>query len=92
EGFANPANRFHKWIYRSRPDVRAIVHTHAVHASALAMLGEPLIASHMDTVALFDDVAHLPEWPGVPFGDEEGRIIAGTLGNCRAILLAHHGL
>ena len=24
----NPATRFHLWVYRARPDVRSIVHTH----------------------------------------------------------------
>ena len=28
DGMANPANRFHIWIYRARPDVQCIVHTH----------------------------------------------------------------
>lgn len=88
----NPANRFHAWIYRRRPEIGAIVHTHAFHASALSMIGVPLTVSHMDTVPLFDAVAHLGEWPGVPFGDEEGAIISEALGTNKAILLAHHGL
>ena len=91
-GQANPANRFHSYIYRAKPDAKAIVHTHPPHASALAMIREPLVPSHMDTVALWGDVAHLADWPGVPFGDEEGEIIATALGDKRAILLAHHGL
>src|SRR5438067_10765142 len=36
KGIANPANRFHHWIYRARPAVQAIVHTHAPYASALS--------------------------------------------------------
>jgi L-fuculose-phosphate aldolase len=91
-GMVNPANRFHAWIYRERADVRAIVHTHAQHVSALAMTGLPLHVAHMDTVALYGCVAHLPQWPGVPFGDDEGRIISQALGQHKAVLLAHHGL
>lgn len=91
-GIPNPANRFHSYIYRERPEVVAIVHTHPPHTSALAMIGQPLIASHMDTVALWGATAYLAQWPGVPFGDEEGRIISEALGQKRAILLAHHGL
>jgi L-fuculose-phosphate aldolase len=28
DSMVNPSNRFHLWMYRHRPDVRAIVHTH----------------------------------------------------------------
>lgn len=92
EGMANPANRFHLWIYRARPETSAIVHTHPPHASALSMIGEELIVSHMDTCVLYENCAYLPQWPGVPIGDEEGRIISAALGDRQAVLLAHHGL
>lgn len=92
KGIPNPANRFHSYIYQARPAVNAIVHTHPPHLSALSMLGVPLVASHMDTIALWNDTAHLAHWPGVPFGDEEGKIIASALGDKRVILLAHHGV
>ena len=88
----NPATRFHLWVYRARPDVRAIVHTHPPAASALAAAGTPLAVAHMDATPLFDDMAFLAEWPGLPTADREGEIIAGALGDKHAILLAHHGL
>jgi L-fuculose-phosphate aldolase len=91
DGFVNPSNRFHLWIYRHRPHVNAIIHTHPPYTSALSMIGEPLKVAHMDTTMFHDDLAWLPEWPGVPIGDEEGRIIHEALGNKRSILLAHHG-
>jgi len=90
-GRANPGVRFHVWIYRKRPDVKAIVHTHAPYASALAATGQPLRTIHMDG-AMLHGTAHLPEWPGVPVADDEGRIISGALGSAKAILLANHGL
>lgn len=91
EGMPNPANRFHSWIYRARPDVQCIVHTHAVHVAALSMLEVPLVVSHMDTTPLYGDCAFLPDWPGVPVGNEEGEIITAALGDKKAVLLAHHG-
>jgi L-fuculose-phosphate aldolase len=87
----NPGVRFHVWIYRKRPDVRAIIHTHPPHASALAATGRPLKIGHMDSSMLYG-TAHLPEWPGVPVADDEGRIISGALGEAKTILLANHGL
>lgn len=90
-GIPNPANRFHTWIYRARPEINCIIHTHPPHISALSMLEVPLIPSHMDTSPLFEDCAFLEKWPGVPVGNEEGKIISEALGDKRAILLAHHG-
>ena len=92
DGMANPANRFHSWLYRARPDVQCIIHTHAVHTAALSMLEVPLEISHMDNCVLYDDVAFLPKWPGIPVGNEEGELIAKAIGNKHALLLAHHGL
>lgn len=91
-GMANPANRFHSWVYRARPDVQCIVHTHALHTAALSMLELPLQISHMDNCVLYDEVAFVPHWPGVPVGNEEGELIATALGTKRTLMLAHHGL
>jgi len=91
-GMPNPANRFHSWIYRARPDVQCIIHTHPLHVASLSMLEVPLEVSHMDNCTLYDDVAFLEKWPGVPVGNEEGEIISAALGDKRAILLAHHGM
>ncbi|HYX64491.1 MAG TPA: aldolase [Burkholderiales bacterium] len=87
----NPGVRFHVWIYRKRPDVKAIVHTHAPYAAALSCTASSLKTIHMDT-AMLHGCAHLPEWPGVPLADDEGRLISGALGEAKAILLANHGL
>lgn len=91
-GLPNPANRFHSWIYNTRPDVACILHTHAQHISALSMLGVPLEIAHTDCCAVYDDVAHLRNWPGVPLGNSEGLIISQALGEKSALLLSHHGL
>lgn len=90
-GRPNPGVRFHVWIYRKRPDVQAVIHTHAPYASALAATGQPLKTIHMDS-AMLHGTAHLPDWPGVPVADDEGRIISGALGEAKTILLANHGL
>ena len=90
-GMANPANRFHSWLYRARPDVTCVIHTHPLHITALSMLELPLEISHMDVCPLYNEVAFLAEWPGIPVGNEEGEIIASAIGSKKAILLSHHG-
>jgi L-fuculose-phosphate aldolase len=91
KGMANPANRFHTWIYKEQPEVNCIVHTHPTYIAALSMLKVPLIISQMDTCALYNDCSFVAEWPGVPVGNEEGILISKALGNNRAVFLAHHG-
>ena len=88
----NPATRFHLWIYGARPDVHAILHTHPPACSALAAAEVPLVVAHMDATPLFEDIAFLPRWPGLPTADREGEIISAALGSCHAVLLAHHGM
>src|SRR5258708_29793401 len=91
EGMANPATRFHLWVYDARPDVNSIIHTHSPWASALAAAREPLVISQLDMTPLHEDGEFLGEWPGVPIADQEGVLISQALGNKRAIILAHHG-
>lgn len=91
-GMANPANRFHSWLYRARPDVGSIVHSHPPYLSALSMLEVPLNISHMDACILYGQVGFLKKWPGIPVGNEEGELITKSIGQKKAILLAHHGM
>ena len=92
DGIPNPGMRFHISIYRARPDVNSVVHTHPPFASALSMIGKKLAVAHMDVAMFYNDCAYLAEWPGVPLADEEGRLISDALGNKHSILLASHGL
>jgi L-fuculose-phosphate aldolase len=91
EGMANPATRFHLWVYRARPDAQSIIHTHSPWAAALAAASQPLVVSQMDMTPFFEDCAFLAQWPGVPIADREGAVISEALGSKRSIILAHHG-
>lgn len=92
-GMPNPATRFHLWVYRARPDLNCIIHTHPPYVSALVAMGQPLVVAHMDATPFFDDIGHLPEWPGLPVGDNEGEQIAAALGaDKHALMLANHGM
>ncbi|WP_296655255.1 aldolase [Paraburkholderia sp.] len=90
-GMANPATRFHLWVYQARADVQSIIHTHSPWVSALVAARQPLVVAQMDMTPFHDDCAFLADWPGVPIADQEGVIISQALGEKRSILLAHHG-
>ncbi|WP_077002555.1 aldolase [Variovorax sp. KK3] len=88
----NPATRFHLWVYRANPAVQCIVHTHPAAVSALATIDRPLEVACMDATPFYENCGHLREWPGLPIGNEEGRLISDALAGRKALLLAHHGL
>jgi L-fuculose-phosphate aldolase len=82
---------FHQAIYLARPDLNAIVHTHSVHAAALACLRRPLPSFHyMVAVAGGSDV------PCVPyhlFGTVAlSAAVASAFADRDACLMANHGL
>lgn len=83
--------RFHRDIYRARPDVGAIVHTHSTHAAALACNGKGIPAFHyMVAVAGGADIRCAPY---ATFGTQElsNHAVAALAGR-RACLLANHGV
>jgi len=82
---------FHQAVYRTRPELQAVVHTHSTHATALACLDRPLPAVHyMVAVAGGDDV---PLVPYFTFGSEQlSQAVGAAMAGRDACLLAHHGL
>ena len=89
----NLAIAFHVAIYRARPDVNCVVHTHPAHALALGTLGQPLEIITQDGAKLLDEVAFHGGYEG-PVLEEGGEAqeIARTLGARSAIVLKHHGI
>ena len=83
--------RFHRDIYAERADVRAIVHTHSVAATAIAVHGRDIPAFHyMVAVAGGDSIRCAPY---ATFGTKALSDHAlKALHHRQACLLAHHGV
>ena len=83
--------RFHRDIYATRPDARAIVHTHAPFCTTLACLGRGIPAFHyMVAVAGGRDIRCAPY---ATFGSQElAHAAVAALDGRRACLLANHGM
>ncbi len=81
----------HTEIYRARPDVNCVVHSHPPYATAFGSLRQPLRpVSHEGSIfyaglPLFDYTTALIRTP------ELGREVAQSLGNCRGLLMKNHG-
>jgi L-fuculose-phosphate aldolase len=80
----------HTGIYRARPDVMSVVHTHPTYSVAFSITKKPILPVHMhgaifaDGVPVFDSVGHVNT-------KELGDGLARALGNRRAVLLKMHG-
>lgn len=82
--------RFHLSIYKARPDVNAILHSHQVYATTIACLGVELPAVHY-LVAWCGDKVPLATY--ATFGTQAlSDNILSVLGDYKACLLENHGL
>jgi L-ribulose-5-phosphate 4-epimerase len=91
EGSARPPLEFHihTEIYRARPDVQAIMHTHPRWSTLLTMVGAPYQVVYAQG-ALLGDIA-LVDSPLSVNTRQMGETVARTLGNRPAVLLKSHG-
>jgi len=83
--------RMHIAIYRERPDVTAIVHTHSVHATAASLSLTQLPVLHDEGLVLFGDSIPIsrPEAPGTW---ELAEAVVAALADARGTLIAKHGV
>jgi L-ribulose-5-phosphate 4-epimerase len=93
EGKLNPSvdTPTHLYIYRQRPDVGGVVHTHSTFATAFAADGKPIPAC---LTAICDEFGGpIPVGKFAPIGGEEiGREVVRAIGESPAILMQNHGV
>ena len=82
----------HAAIHSARPDVHAICHAHGIHGRAWSAFARPLDMLNQDVCNLFRAHSVYAQYGGLALGAEEGRRIAGALGNGKACILMNHGL
>jgi L-ribulose-5-phosphate 4-epimerase len=81
----------HLYIYRHRPDVNGVVHTHSRYATAFAAVGRPI---PVYLTAQADEFGgEIPCAGFTLIGDEGiGRLVVEGIGSSPAILLKNHGV
>jgi L-fuculose-phosphate aldolase len=83
--------RFHRDIFRARPDVAAVVHSHAPYATVMSMLRRPIPASHY-MIAAFGG-ARIECTDYAPFGTQAlSDLAVEGLGPRLGVLLGSHGM
>ena len=93
EGTRNPSvdAPTHLYIYRKRPDVNGIVHTHSNYATAFAALGKEI---PVYLTAMADEFGGpIPCGPYAMIGGEAiGEAVVNHIGKSPSILLKNHGV
>jgi L-ribulose-5-phosphate 4-epimerase len=81
----------HLYIYRNRPDVHGVVHTHSRYATAFAAVGRSIpvyLTGHADEFG-----GEIPCAGFAFIGDDSiGSLVVDGIGRSRAILLKNHGV
>ena len=81
----------HLYIYRHRPDVGGVVHTHSRYATAFAAVGQPI---PVVLTAMADEFGGPIPCGGFSLiGDESiGKLVVESIGDSPAVLLKNHGV
>ncbi len=93
EGSLKPSSdtASHLYIYRHRPDVNGIVHTHSPYATAFAAVGKAIpvyLTAQADEFGGAIPCAGL----GLIGGEEIGKLVVETIGTSPGCLLQNHGV
>ena len=93
EGNLSPSSdtASHLYIYRHRPDVGGIVHTHSPYATAFAAIGKPI---PVYLTAIADEFGGPIPVGGFALigGEEIGKVVVDSIGSSPAVLLKNHGV
>ncbi len=93
EGQLSPSSdtASHLYIYRHRPEVGGIVHTHSPYATAFAAVGKPI---PVYLTAIADEFGGPIPVGGFALigGEEIGRVVVESIGRSPAVLLKNHGV
>lgn len=81
----------HLYVYRHRPDIHGIVHTHSPYATSFALRGEPLPIYTTTAAAYFGGTVPVSDFATI--GEEEiGKQIVEKVKDNHAILMRNHGV
>lgn len=81
----------HLEIYKSRPDINAIIHTHSAYCTAMAIARKPIPGACEDMVQLVGGDVRVAEYV-LPGTLELGLAAVKAMEGRNAVILANHGL
>ena len=93
EGTLKPSSdtASHLYIYRHRPDVFGVVHTHSPYATAFAAVGKPIPVYLTAQADEFGGPIPCAGF-GLIGGEDIGKLVVENIGSSMACLLKNHGV
>lgn len=83
--------RIHLDILRAKPEIAAVIHTHALHATTLSLLHKPIPAVHYMIAAFGGPTIRCTKY--APFGTQElSEMVLEGLIDRHGVLLGQHGM
>src|SRR5262249_34976796 len=82
----------HSEIFKARPDVNSVIHTHPVYAVALSASGRPLKCYSQPSALFFEALGVYADTMALIRTHAMGARVAAALGSGRAVLLKNHGV
>lgn len=94
EGERTPSveSSLHAGVYKARPDVNAVVHTHQVHASALALLGQPIPALFDEQARFLGRSVEIIDYGPSGTGFLTRRVVKAIKSKANAYIMKNHGV
>ena len=88
----HPGTFIHREIYRLRPDIAAIVHTHSENTVLMSLLGCEIEPYTQLGAAIHGDQGVYHGFTGPVRTSDEGEAIAQALGNKSIVIAKNHGI
>jgi L-ribulose-5-phosphate 4-epimerase len=82
----------HSEIFKARPDVMSVIHTHPTHAVALSATGLPLKMISQPSAHFADGVPYYNDTMNLIRTEDMGLGVAQALGSSKAVLMRNHGV
>lgn len=82
----------HSEIFKARPEVMSVIHTHPTHAVALSATGRPLLPISQPAAIFHDGLPYFSDTLELIRSQDKGAALAAALGPHKAVLMRNHGV
>lgn len=82
----------HSEIFKARPEINSVIHSHPTYAVALSATGKALRPISQPSVAFSDGLPYFNNTINLIRTKEMGAGVARALGSCKAVLMRNHGV